>query len=155
MSRVHLSRRQDAMAVLTLASSAEQSRLPKGHDTSGGQQGGQGSSGAGGSFGQSGAGGAFPPNFQVPRVHWPIRVPQRPKSQVVPSGRMQLLPAGGAFFGQIARSSEASLVPPSLAGGSDALSSAHAPASVAAAAAVTSTTASRAKEELFHVTEGE
>ena len=65
----------EAMAVLTLASAAEQSELPYVHETAAGQHAGQATSVLGGTIGQGGLGAAFPPIIQAPRVHWASFVP--------------------------------------------------------------------------------
>ncbi|MDB5212092.1 MAG: hypothetical protein JWO86_19, partial [Myxococcaceae bacterium] len=89
MSRTQVPWGQEAMAVLTLASAAEQFELPYVHETAAGQQAGHWTSGLGGSTGQGGLGAPFPPKTQAPCVHRARRVPHCPKSHVVPSGSRQ------------------------------------------------------------------
>jgi hypothetical protein len=103
MSRTQVPWGHEAMAVLTLASAAEQFELPYVQDTAAGQQAGHGRSVGGGSAGQGGLGGPFPPKIHAPCVQRARRVPHCPKSQVVPSGSWQGLPFGGSPVGQSAR----------------------------------------------------
>jgi hypothetical protein len=142
MSRTQTPLGQEAMAVLTLASAAEQSELPYVHETVGGQQAGHGMSGFGGTSGQGGLGWAFPAVCQAPFVHRARRVPHCPKSHVVPSGSRQMLPFGGSDDGHSARGTVPLSSPPSGPSVIAGVSSAHAPASAADADPITSAAAS-------------
>lgn len=144
MSRTHLPSGHEAMAVLRLASSAEQLVLPYVHEISAGQQAGHVRSGFGGSAGQGGLGGALDPICQAPCVHRARRVPQSPKSQVVPSGREQVEPLLGAAGGHSAGASEPPSSPPSDSGVSVSEPSVQAAASVKRAEPTTRAAAIRA-----------
>jgi hypothetical protein len=102
-------------------------------------------SGFGATSGHGGRGAAFDERFQTPREHCARRVPQRPKSQVVPSGSRHSLPLTGRTEGQVATSVAPSSVPPS---GCTTLVSAlepQAPAMAAAADPSTRTAAIRVR----------
>lgn len=131
MSRTQTPLGQVAMAVLTLASAAEQSELPYVHEFVEGQQAGHLMSGLGGSAGHGGLGIAFPEARQAPRVHSTSLVPHFPKSHVVPSGKRHTLPFGGSFVGHSAGSRAPLSSPPSGPARTVALSSVQAPASAA------------------------
>jgi hypothetical protein len=147
MSRSQVPFGHDAMAVLTLASAAEQSVLPYVQDTLAGQQAGHFRSALGGSAGQGGLGGAFEPIRHVDRVQRAMRVPHCPKSHVVPSGSRQTLPFVGSWAGHSAPVTEPVSAPLSGPGVVVALPSPQAPVRAAAAEPMTSAAAICAPNE--------
>lgn len=132
MSSTQVPLGQVAMAVLMLASSAEQFVLPYVQARFEGQQAGHPPSALGGSVGQGGLASGLPPTCQAPRVHRARRVPHCPKSHVVPSGRRQTAPFVGIAPGQSSEDTEPVSPPPSASGGVLSRSSAQAPAAAMA-----------------------
>ena len=98
---------------------------------------------SGGCAGHGGRGAGLLPNRHVPPVHCASRVPQLPKSQVVPSGSVHRVPAAGAVTGQIAVATALSSMPASAFGASVAGSVVQAPIAAASAAPVRPAAASR------------
>ena len=107
--------------------------LPYVQETVAGQQAGHFTLSVGGSTGHGGLGGGFPATLHEPREHRARRVPHRPKSQVVPSGRRHVEPFWGSAAGHWAGPSEPLSSPPSGAVVVVAPLSPHAPASAAQA----------------------
>lgn len=135
---------QEAMAVLRLASSSEQSVLPYVHETAAGQHAGQAMSALGGAVGHGGLGGAFAASRHAPCVQRARRVPHAPKSHVVPSGSVQIAPFWGVAAGQSLGETEPPSPPPSAPGAVVARSSAHAAASATKTEPSTSARAAKA-----------